>query len=217
MYVYIYRGVTEGLTLSTSSATWLARQPDRRCHRRPRSAPHYRRVLSIYLYTHMHIYICTCIHTYIYTCMHTYIHTHTHTHIYICIYICIYIYVCVHTCIYIYIGGLTRGLRVNPTRSALARDTHTDMYIYVFIQFGLTRRRPRRQGRAPRYRRAAHSRALAFTRYCFTQKLYFSSQSSFYTPPPAKPTLLQYYCTTIVQYTPPRRPPLFMPYTLQYW
>ena len=35
--------------------------------------------------------------------------------------------------------------------------------------------------------------------------------------PPAKPTLLQYYCTTIAQYTPPHRPPLFMPYTIHYW
>jgi len=51
---------------------------------------------------------------------------------------------------------------------------------------------------------------LAFTRYCFTLKLYRESQSSFHCPPPpAKPTLLQYYCTTNAQYTLPHRPPPF--------
>ena len=36
-------------------------------------------------------------------------------------------------------------------------------------------------------------------------------------PPLAKPTLLQYHCTAIAQYTPPRRHPSCMPYTIQYW
>jgi len=36
-------------------------------------------------------------------------------------------------------------------------------------------------------------------------------------PPPANPTVLQYYCTTIAQHTPPNRPPFCMPYTTQYW
>jgi len=37
-------------------------------------------------------------------------------------------------------------------------------------------------------------------------------------PPPAKPTLLQYYCATIAQYPPPpHRPLLGMPYTIPYW
>ena len=49
---------------------------------------------------------------------------------------------------------------------------------------------------------------LAFTRYCFTSKLYCGSPPSFYCPPPpAKPTLLQYYCTPISQYTLPTDPP----------
>jgi len=39
----------------------------------------------------------------------------------------------------------------------------------------------------------------------------------FITPPPAKPTLLQYYCTTIEQHTPPPATPPFMPYTIKYW
>jgi len=36
-------------------------------------------------------------------------------------------------------------------------------------------------------------------------------------PPPALPTLLQYYCATIAQYTPPARPLLCMPHTVRYW
>jgi len=41
----------------------------------------------------------------------------------------------------------------------------------------------------------------------------------FFPPPPlpATPTILQYYCTTIAQYTPSHRPSLCMPYTIQYW
>jgi len=62
-------------------------------------------------------------------------------------------------------------------------------------------------------RRRAHSfhppPSSAFTRYCFTPKLYCGSLSSFYCPPPlAKPTLLQYHCTTIAQYTRPSPTPL---------
>jgi len=45
-----------------------------------------------------------------------------------------------------------------------------------------------------------------------------TNQSSFIAPPPpALPTLLHYYCTTFAQYTTPLRPPLCMPYTIQYW
>jgi len=58
---------------------------------------------------------------------------------------------------------------------------------------------------------------LAFTTYRFTSKLYCGSLSSFYCPPlPATPGLLQYYCTTFAQYTPPNRPLLCMPYTIHY-
>jgi len=49
---------------------------------------------------------------------------------------------------------------------------------------------------------------FAFTRYCFTSKLYCGSLSSFHwPPPPAKPTLLQYYCTPNAQYTNPSPTP----------
>jgi len=56
-------------------------------------------------------------------------------------------------------------------------------------------------------RSSSPSQGLASTRYFFTPKLYCGSPSSFYCPPwPANPTLLQYYCTTIAQYTPPPAP-----------
>jgi len=44
-------------------------------------------------------------------------------------------------------------------------------------------------------------------------------ESIIFIPPPplAKPTLLQYYCTTIAQHTPPIRLPLYMQYNIQYW
>jgi len=59
---------------------------------------------------------------------------------------------------------------------------------------------------------------LALTRYSFTSQLYCGSLSSFYAPPlPATPTLWQYYCTPISQYTPPLRPTFCMPCTIQYW
>jgi len=52
---------------------------------------------------------------------------------------------------------------------------------------------------------------LAFTTYCFTSMLLCTNQSSFYHPLlPAWPALLQYYCTSIVQYTtPPPTPKLY--------
>ena len=51
--------------------------------------------------------------------------------------------------------------------------------------------------------------AWPFTRYSFTSKLLCTSESSVSGPSPSEfPTLLQYCCTTIVQYaTPPPRPP----------
>ena len=81
---------------------------------------------------------------------------------------------------------------------------------------------------------ALPKRTLAFTRDWFTSKLYCGNISSFYCPPPtsfivgiyhpfialpppATPTLLQYYCTPIAQYTPRHRPSLCIPYTIQYW
>jgi len=59
---------------------------------------------------------------------------------------------------------------------------------------------------------------LALTRYCFTSKLYqrfiVGVNHPFIAPPPlANPTLLQYYCTTIAQYTPPPTDPFCVCHT----
>jgi len=52
--------------------------------------------------------------------------------------------------------------------------------------------------------RSGLDRQLAFTRYCFTLRLLCTNQPSFHFPrPPALPTLVQDYCTTIGQYTTP--------------
>jgi len=59
---------------------------------------------------------------------------------------------------------------------------------------------------------------LAFTRYYFTSSRLCTRQSSFHSSgAPALPTLLQYYCTAIGQYTTPHRSLFCMPYTIQYW
>ena len=65
---------------------------------------------------------------------------------------------------------------------------------------------------------SAFALSLAFTRYCFTLKLYCGSQSSFHCPP-----LLQSlpYCNTIARpmrniRSPIDLPPL-LPCTIQYW
>ena len=62
------------------------------------------------------------------------------------------------------------------------------------------------------------SPGLAFTRYGFTSRLLCTNQSSVYCPlPPALRALLQYYCTSMEQYTTPPRPTFCMAYTIQYW
>jgi len=100
--------------------------------------------------------------------------------------VCIYTYMCVcinkhihveYVCIYMYIY------------------TYINIYIYIG------------RGGTSSALRVLASRDFVFTRYCFPLKLYCGSQSSFHCPtPPAKPTLLQYECTIIAQYTPPHRP-----------
>jgi len=61
-----------------------------------------------------------------------------------------------------------------------------------------------------RYGRGGYRRLAFVTRYCFTSRLFCGSQSSLYCPPPppATPTILQYYCTPIAQYTTPHPSPL---------
>jgi len=82
---------------------------------------------------------------------------------------------------------------------------------------GRTRRAAPKSNNSSQSNSSQSSRRLAFTRYWFTLKLLFGSQSSFYLPrPPALPALLQYYCTSIAQETTPPCPPLCMLYTIQY-
>jgi len=58
---------------------------------------------------------------------------------------------------------------------------------------------------------------LAFARYSFTSRLFCTNQPSFHSPrSSALPTLVQYHCATIGQYTIPFRPPVFTPCTTQY-
>jgi len=56
---------------------------------------------------------------------------------------------------------------------------------------------------------------LAFTRYSFISRLPCTNQRSLYPPrPPVLATLLQYYCTTIEQYTSP--PPISLLYAMHH-
>jgi len=82
--------------------------------------------------------------------------------------------------------------------------------------WGLRRETYRGEGSSQR-QFSAHSGSLAFTICSFPSKLLCRNQSSCYFPPPlALPTLLQYYCRTIVQYTTPPDPPFLChtPYTI---
>jgi len=59
---------------------------------------------------------------------------------------------------------------------------------------------------------------LAFTRDCFTSSWLRTNQSSFPSSgPPASPTQLHHYYTTIGQYRPAPQPPFCMPYTIQHY
>jgi len=63
--------------------------------------------------------------------------------------------------------------------------------------------RPHASGHSPAPWRLALQDSVAF------QSFIVGVNHSFVAPPPlAKPTLLQYYCTTIAQYTPPHQPPV---------
>jgi len=56
---------------------------------------------------------------------------------------------------------------------------------------------------------------FTITIYSSTSRLSCTNRSSLYCPlRPALPALLQYYCTSIAQYTTPPRPPFCMPYTI---
>jgi len=82
-------------------------------------------------------------------------------------------------------------------------------YIYGFMSIGVSiRQRVNPNPLLGLTPRPEHK--LAFTRYCFTSNkpLLWESVILVLPPPLAKPTLLQYHCTTIAQYTPPSPTPL---------
>ena len=83
---------------------------------------------------------------------------------------------------------------------------HTHIYISVcvrvYVYIGLGRRLPP----AARRHRAGGwvAGGLAFTRYSFASRRLCTNHSSLYSPRlPTLPTLFQYYCTSIAQYTTP--------------
>jgi len=93
-------------------------------------------------------------------------------------------------------------------------QTNTSHKHLTTLEVGATTVRATSHARAVSCQRRGE---LAFIRYCFTWKLFSWSLSSFYCPPPPAPSfLLQYYYTTIAQYTPRHRPSPFMPCTIQY-
>ena len=140
-----------------------------------------------------------------------------------------YIYIFQH--IYMYVTYLLLYLHIQITiRLSLSlirrvrRCSGLTRYIYIYIHIGLQLvekgsysfvyssdsvsdssfqvvQRPLTERLLHPAPRSAGS-GLAFTRYCFTLRLLRTNQSSFHVPrPPALPTLVQYYCTIIGQYT----------------
>ena len=84
------------------------------------------------------------------------------------------------------------------------------MYVCTCVDISSNRRGRVATARPP-------ARAVSLYKILFHFKALLWKPIIFLLPPsPAKPTLLQYYCTTIVRYTPPHRPPLLTPYTIQY-
>ena len=84
---------------------------------------------------------------------------------------------------------------------------HIDIYVYTALVEVNPRLSPEGAGRR-----------LAFTRYCFTSKLYCGSQSSLYCPPHLQSLP---YCNTITRplrsIRPPTDPRMLMPYTIRDW
>ena len=89
-------------------------------------------------------------------------------------------------------------------------------YIYTYIcvchsggAVGYTRR-----PRGPPTRSITHARVSLYKILFHFKALLWESIILLLPPPAAKPTLLQHYCTTIAQYTPPPTEPPFACHTL---
>ena len=177
-----------------------------------------RREKSVYLCIYIYMYIC--IYLYIYISIEYIVSPSTTTQATTerrkkSAYLSIYIYLYVYLCIYVYLQSILNGGRFSPstTTQTTAERRKTSA----------SEREPVAQSKWPQKEAAKMTKrlipltcrehlgrvdmgslagALALTRHCFTSKLYCGRQSSIYCPPAlAKPTLLQYYCTPISQYT----------------
>jgi len=135
---------------------------------------------------------------------------------------------CVCVCIYIYIftrtwrrGAPWRRARRRRRRSSWRRRARRRPS--AGPRRGPSRARSASRGHLARARcsctcwarpTGGEGAGLAVTRYSFTSKLLCTSESSLSCPSPsALLTLLQYYSTTIAQYTISPQPPFCMPYT----
>jgi len=131
---------------------------------------------------------------------------------YMYIYIHRYMYVCIYH-IYMHARGWAgRGRWCVMASQACVPYRHAIILVYqciiiVYITYNVI----------GLYLFMATPLALAFTIYCFTSSRLCTSRSFYHSSgPPALPTLVQYYCTAIGQYTTRPRPFFGIPYTIQY-
>jgi len=106
--------------------------------------------------------------------------------------VCACVYLCV--CVYTFSPVAPHATSSHPTRIIC-------MYVCTYTQREY-------EARVGRYKRFVHFNAFV------NQPIIIFLRSP---PPPAKPTLLQYYWTIIAQYTLLLRPSVCMLYTIQYW
>jgi len=128
---------------------------------------------------------------------------------YVCVYIYIYIFVCVCVrvcvcvcvCVYVRVNPKTQVHTQKETPDPPLRYAHQRCYqsapppLYIYLSM-----------EEAQYRRQPDFTALVW-----------ESTILRLIRPPAKPTLLHYYCTTTAQYTTPLRPLYCTPYTIHYW
>ena len=125
------------------------------------------------------------------------------------IYIYIYVYVYIYIYIYIYIERVACW-SIDPR----IREQVRIHIIYHFIISIPPRDPSPHQDSAGTQPPVAH---LSLYKILFHFIALLLEYLPFTRPPPATPTLMQYYCTAIAQFTPRHRPSHCMPCTIQYW
>jgi len=124
----------------------------------------------------MCVYIYICVYTSIYVCIH--------------LYMCVYINICVYICVYIWFRYCCSIAKHNPAPHGIMSEHGGRVCGRV-------------PGGAPNGI-AVVLLNVAFTRDSFTSRLLCTNQPSFYSSrPPAWPTLVQYYCTSMTRYKTP--------------